>query len=166
MFSQHRLNFKKQLNIISRWSNWDLAQLFLKGLEQTLHLWIQAWGSCPASRRDVLHQSCLAALSHFHPGIPSKAGVVAVNIQLLSGYISHLGNLFHGSILLIFFTVDKGCCHVSMPCLWAIEVCAVTVKVLNLNLVNHNVCCPYGSALYRFIKFHILDSLSSNVEEF
>lgn len=42
----------------------------------------------------------------------------------------------------------------------------MTVKVLNLNLVNHNVCRPYGSALYRFIKFHFLDSLSSNVEEF
>lgn len=49
------------------------------------------------------------------------------------------------------------------------EVCAVTVKLLNLNLVNNNVCCPYGSALYSqfyFIQCHFLDSpLSSNVEE-
>lgn len=44
----------------------------------------------------------------------------------------------------------------------------MTVKILNLNLVNHNVC-PYGSALYSqfyFTQCHFLDSLlSSNVEE-
>lgn len=45
----------------------------------------------------------------------------------------------------------------------------MTVKILNLNLVNNNVCCPYGSALYSqfyFIQCHFLDSpLSSNVGE-
>lgn len=45
----------------------------------------------------------------------------------------------------------------------------MTVKVLNLNLVNHYVCCPYGSALYSqfyFIQCHFPDSLlSPNAEE-
>lgn len=45
----------------------------------------------------------------------------------------------------------------------------MTVKILNLKLVNHNVCCPYGSALYSqfyFIQCHFLDSpLGCNIEE-
>lgn len=45
----------------------------------------------------------------------------------------------------------------------------MTVKILNLNLVNHDVCCPYGSALCSqvyFIQCHFLHFLlSSNVEK-
>lgn len=133
-----------------RWSNEEVAQLFLKGLEidpRPLHGRCEsqaqaAGGLCYIS--DVF--GCIA--SNFQPRILSKAGIVTVNIRLLSSPISYLQNLFRGSILLNFLTVDEERCHWFSPCLREAEVCAVTVKILNLNLVNHNVCWPYGYALY------------------
>lgn len=133
-------------------------------------IWSKPW---PLNAR---HESCRqgraagalfgCTIFDFHPEIPSEAGIMAGNIRLLFSYISHLQNLFPGSSSLIFFIADEECCHIFMPRLWAVEVCAVTVKILNLNLVNHNVCCPYGSALcsqFYFIKCYFLDSLSSRI---
>lgn len=65
--------------------------------------------------------------------------------------------------------MDEEFCHVLISCLWAVPGCAVTVKILNLNLVNHSVCCPYGSVLYS--QFYFIQCqfpgfpVSSNVEE-
>jgi len=154
-----------------RWSSWQVAQLFLKDLELDpwpLHGRRESWAQAAGATCYVSNMLGYIA-SNFHQEIPSQAGIITVNCRLLSSYISHLQNLFRGSILLIFFVVEEEWCHLFMLCLWAVEVCAVTVKILNLNLVNHSVCCPCGSALYSqfyFIQCHFLGSLlSSNIVE-
>lgn len=146
--------------LYSRRSIWGTTAL--EESEANLDPWMPGMNH---AGRDVLQEPCLAApslTSTQRSHLRQESWLVIFGCCL----VSHLQNLFPGSSSLIFFIVDEECCHIFMPRLWAVEVCAVTVKILNLNLVNHNVCCPYGSALcsqFYFIKCYFLDSLSSRI---
>lgn len=108
------------------------------------------------------------------PGISTQGSHPGQELELLmfvaALWFHHpVQNLFPGSVLLPFLTMDEECCAFLISCLWAIQGCAVTVKILNLNLVIHSVCCPYGSGLYSqfyFTQCQFPDfPVSSNVGE-
>lgn len=133
---------------------------------------LQSLGLCPVpllqQQQDVLHQ-CPVWLCYLDFPSRGPRNGSCWCLWMLSGSISHLQNLFPGSVLLLFLPVDEECCPFLISCLWAVQGCAVTVKTLNLNLVNHSVCCPYGSVLYSqfyFIQCQFPDfPISSNVGE-